>query len=158
MAVKIKRSTVAGTLSLTPLIDVVFLLLIFFLVTSEFEEEERRIDIVLPTATSAVPMTSKPREIVIDIDEDGIVYLGGQPISGDNLEELLRAAVANNPTNQSAVIRADRATAFQPVVGVMDVCNRAGVSDYTVTTQEGPDGHSPSGTQSSSTNAGASDG
>ena len=53
----IKRSRVASTLSLTPLIDVVFLLLIFFLVTSEFEEEERRLDIVLPTATSAVPMT-----------------------------------------------------------------------------------------------------
>ncbi|MEM6364479.1 MAG: biopolymer transporter ExbD, partial [Planctomycetota bacterium] len=48
MAVEIKRSNVAGTLSLTPLIDVVFLLLIFFLVTSEFEDEERRLDIVLP--------------------------------------------------------------------------------------------------------------
>ena len=47
---KFKRSSVASTLSLTPLIDVVFLLLIFFLVTSEFEEEERRLDIVLPSA------------------------------------------------------------------------------------------------------------
>ena len=55
---KFKRSSVASTLSLTPLIDVVFLLLIFFLVTSEFEEEERRLDIVLPSATSAVPMTA----------------------------------------------------------------------------------------------------
>ena len=139
MAVEIKRSTVAGTLSLTPLIDVVFLLLIFFLVTSEFEEEERRLDIVLPTATSAVPMTSKPREVVIDIDQEGIVYLGGQPTSNENLETLLRAAVAKNPTNQTAVIRVDRACSFQPVVSVMDVCNRSGVSDYSVTTQEGPD-------------------
>ena len=68
---KFKRSSVASTLSLTPLIDVVFLLLIFFLVTSEFEEEERRLDIVLPSATSAVPMTSKPREVVVDIDASG---------------------------------------------------------------------------------------
>ena len=72
---KIKRSSIASTLSLTPLIDVVFLLLIFVLVTSEFEEEERRLDIVLPTATSAVPMTSKPREVVVDINNTGDLYL-----------------------------------------------------------------------------------
>ena len=137
---KIKRSTVASTLSLTPLIDVVFLLLIFFLVTSEFEEEERRLDIVLPTATSAVPMTSRPKEVVVDVDQQGLVYLNGQPTDFQELESLLTAAVSRNPTNQSVVIRADRSTAFQPVVNVMDICNRTGVRDYTVTTQEGPDG------------------
>jgi len=138
VAVEIKRSSVAGTLSLTPLIDVVFLLLIFFLVTSEFEEEERRLDIVLPTATSAVPMVGKPREIVIDIDKAGVVYLRGQETSLEDLEQLLKANVAQNPTNQSAVIRADRGTSFQPVVSVMDICNETGISDYSVTTQEGP--------------------
>ena len=136
---RIKRSSVASTLSLTPLIDVVFLLLIFFLVTSEFEEEERRLDIVLPTATSAVPMTSKPREMVIDIDTQGELYLSGKATDLAELQILLEAAVSNNPTNQTVVIRADRATAFQPVVSVMDVCNRTGVSDYSVTTKEGPE-------------------
>ncbi len=138
MAIRIKRSTVAGTLSLTPLIDVVFLLLIFFLVTSEFEEEERRLDIVLPSAMSASPMTGKPREVVIDIDAQGLIYLSGQTTNMDELEQLLIAAVAKNPTNQTAVIRADRDTPFQPVVSVMDVCNRSGVTDYSVTTKEGP--------------------
>ena len=135
-----KRSSIASTLSLTPLIDVVFLLLIFFLVTSEFEDEERRLDIVLPSATSAVPMTSKPREIVVDIDANGSVFLRGEPTSVDELGRLLQAAVRNNPTNQTVVIRADRETAFQPVVSVMDACNRSGISDYSVTTQEGPEG------------------
>ena len=138
MSVQFKRSSVASTLSLTPLIDVVVLLLIFFLVTSEFEEEERRLDIVLPTATSATPMTSKPREIVVDIDADGRFYLRGQRTGLDEVQRLLESAVATNPTNQTVVIRADRATTFQPVVNVMDVCNRTGVSDYSVTTQEGP--------------------
>lgn len=140
MAVELKRSNVAGTLSLTPLIDVVFLLLIFFLVTSEFEDEERRLDIVLPSATSAVPMTSKPREVVVDIDSEGKIYMRGKVTPMKELEELLKAAVANNPTNQSVVIRADQAASFQPVVNVMDVCNRTGVSDYSVTTQDGPSG------------------
>ncbi len=140
MAVQIKRSTVAGTLSLTPLIDVVFLLLIFFLVTSEFEEQERRIRIELPTATSAVPMTSKPREVVIDIDAQGVVYLGGKITTMNELEGILESAVLNNPTSQTVIIRADRGATFQPVVSVMDLCNRSGVSDYSVTTTDGPEG------------------
>jgi|SRR6056297_1651075 len=138
MAIDIKRSSVANTLSLTPLIDVVFLLLIFFLVTSEFEDEERRLDIVLPSATSAVPMTSKPREIVVDVDAEGDIFMRGEPTSLDALQRLLQSAVASNPTNQAVVIRADRAAQFQPVVSVMDVCNRTGISDYSVTTQDGP--------------------
>lgn len=136
---KFKNSSVASTLSLTPLIDVVFLLLIFFLVTSEFEEEERRLKIVLPSATSAMPMTSKPREIVVDIDSAGSVYLSGQRTELSELQRLLSIAVTNNPTSQSVVIRADRATSFQPVVSVMDLCNKTGVSDYSVTTQDGPE-------------------
>ncbi|MEM9367482.1 MAG: biopolymer transporter ExbD [Planctomycetota bacterium] len=140
MAIEVKRSNVASTLSLTPLIDVVFLLLIFFLVTSEFEDEERRLDIVLPSATSAVPMTSKPREIVVDIDPSGKVYLRGEATTLEKLEDVLKTAVANNPTTQSVVIRADRVTTFQPVVNVMDLCNRTGVSDYSVTTKDGPAG------------------
>ena len=140
MAVQLKRSNIAGTLSLTPLIDVVFLLLIFFLVTSEFEDEERRLDIVLPSATSAVPMTGKPREVIVDIDSAGTVYLRGEVTPLSELERLLQKAVADNPTNQSVVIRADQSSSFGPVVSVMDLCNRTGVSDYSVTTKEGPTG------------------
>lgn len=138
MSIKIKRSQAASTLSLTPLIDVVFLLLIFFLVTSEFEEEERRLDIVLPSATSASPMTSKPRELVVDITADGTTFVGGEQVTMEELSDLLQRAVANNPTNQVVVIRADQEVPFQPVVSVMDLCNRAGVSDYSVTTKDGP--------------------
>ena len=140
MAIKLKQTNAASTLSLTPLIDVVFLLLIFFLVTSEFEDEERRLDIVLPNATSTVPMTGQPREIIIDITDDGSIYMRGEATTLAELERLLRASVANNPTNQKAVIRADKETPFQPVVSVMDVCNKTGVSDYSVTTQEPPEG------------------
>jgi len=138
MAISIKRSGVIANLSLTPLIDVVFLLLIFFLVTSEFEEEERHLDIVLPTATSAAPMVHRPREIIVDVDKGGAIYLRGRPVQPEELERILVAAVADNPANQSVVIRADQAASFQPVVTVMDLCNRTGISDYSVTTREGP--------------------
>ena len=83
-------------------------------------------------------MLSKPREIVVDIDSSGSMYLSGHPTSLMELQRLLRIAVASNPTNQTVVFRADRSTSFQPVVSVMDLCNKSGVSDYSVTTQEGP--------------------
>ncbi len=140
MTVQIKRSSAAGTLSLTPLIDVVFLLLIFFLVTSRFDEEERRLPIELPIATSATPMTQRPREVMVDIDREGSFYVNGKALSPEELEETLRRAVASNPTNQMVVIRADAGVSFQPVVSVMDMCNRTGVAEYTTTTKEGPDG------------------
>jgi biopolymer transport protein ExbD len=140
MAITIKRSGVIANLSLTPLIDVVFLLLIFFLVTSQFEEEERRLNIVLPSATSASPMVHRPREIIVDVDAQGNVYLRGQPTTLVELEKLLVAAVVENASNQSVIIRADGSASFQPVVSVMDLCNRAGVTDYSVTTREGPAG------------------
>ncbi len=140
MSVTIKKSNAAANLSLTPLIDVVFLLLIFFLVTSKFDEEERRLPIELPVATSATPMTQRPRELTIDIDREGNLFANGQRVDLTELEATLRRAVVNNPTNQTVVIRADAAVAFQPVVTVMDMCNSTGVSEYTVTTQEGPDG------------------
>jgi biopolymer transport protein ExbD len=140
MAITIKRSGVIANLSLTPLIDVVFLLLIFFLVTSQFEEEERRLNIVLPSATSASPMVHRPREIVVDVDAQGNVYLRGQPTTLTELERLLVAAVVENASNQSVIIRADASASFQPVVSVMDLCNRAGLTDYSVTTRDGPAG------------------
>ncbi|QDS86202.1 Biopolymer transport protein ExbD [Rosistilla ulvae] len=138
MAVQLKKSQATSTLSLTPLIDVVFLLLIFFLVASRFAQEDRRIPIELPSATSATPMTEQPKEIVVDIDSEGALVLNGNTVTADELEAELVRGVASNPVHQSVVIRADRRVQFQAVVTVMDLCNRTGVADYTVTTQEGP--------------------
>ena len=55
---------------------------------------------------------------------------------GEEIEELLRQAVINNPVNQSVVIRADKRVPFEFVVTVMNLCNRTGVIDYSVTTQD----------------------
>lgn len=138
MPVEVKKSQATSTLSLTPLIDVVFLLLVFFLVTTRFAQDDPRMPINLPSATSATPMTEPPKEITIDIGSNGNTMLNGQELTLGEIEESLQKAVASNPVHQSVVIRADRTVEFQAVVSVMDVCNRTGVADYSVTTQEGP--------------------
>lgn len=139
MSITIRKSQATSSLSLTPLIDVVFLLLVFFLVTTRFAQEDPRMPIVLPSATSATPMIEEPKELVVDIDADGQYVLNSVAVTESDLESRMTEAVASNPAHQSVVIRADRRVPFQAVVTVMDVCNRTGVADYSVTTQEGPD-------------------
>lgn len=136
MAVKINRGHSLAALSMTPLIDVVFLLNIFYLVAARLAEEDYQLDVLLPTASEARPLVAEPKELFINIDRQGQYFAQGRQLNRAELEELLRQAVANNPAHQSVVIRADRRVEFDYVVAVMNLCNRVGVADYSVTTQD----------------------
>lgn len=137
MAVTIQKGAALESLNITPLIDVVFLLLIFFLVATKFAEEEREMDVMLPEATEAQPLTSKPRELFINIDESGRYFVTGKILTLKQLDGVLRAAWVNNPGRASAVIRADKRCRWEFVVATMNACNKAGIRDYRVTTREG---------------------
>lgn len=134
MAVRINKGTALGALSLTPLIDVVFLLLVFFLVATRFAQEDRELDVILPSASEARPLTEEPRELFVNIDQEGNYFVDGRALTANEVEEVLSRAVANNPAHQSVVIRADKRVQFDYVVTIMNLCNRAGVRDYSVTT------------------------
>lgn len=139
MAVKIKRGQALSALSLTSLIDVVFLLQIFFLVATRFAQEDRELDVVLPAASEAKPMTVAPRELFVNIDHQGRYFVDGKTLTGDEVEAVLLQAVTDNPVNQSVIIRADRRVQLDAAVFVMNLCNRVGIHDYSLTTQ-GDDG------------------
>lgn len=132
MSVRIDKGRLGGGLELTPMIDVVFLLMIFFLVASKLDEADRSIDVVLPQAAAAKPLTSKPREFVINIDRDGGYFAGARPVRLEDLHQLLRQAAADNPQRQTVIVRADENTAHKFVVGAMDACVQAGIDDYQV--------------------------
>lgn len=134
MAVKIKTGTALGALSLTPLIDVVFLLLIFFLVATRFAQEDRELDVPLPDASEAKPLTVAPKEIFINIDQQGNYYVGGQQVDAQELEVILVRAATNNPLNQSVIIRADKRVPFDFVVQAINLCKKAGIHDYMANT------------------------
>ncbi len=136
VAVKIRKSMVIQSLSLTPLIDVVFLLLIFFLVATRFAEEDRELDVLLPTASEAKPMTVKPKDIQLSIDEDGNYFLGaGHGMSLAEVEAALANAAANNPLSQTVVIRAHQRCHWNAVANAVNACHRAGLSDVKTSVQ-----------------------
>jgi biopolymer transport protein ExbD len=130
MPVKLNKGTALGLLDLTPMIDMVFNLLIFFMVVSQFEKSERDLKVLLPDGSEAMPMTVKPREMFINIDKDGRYFVKSREVDAEALATLLTQAALNNPASQSVIIRADKRAAWDYVAAAMRMCNQAGIRDY----------------------------
>jgi biopolymer transport protein ExbD len=128
MAVQIKKGQVLAVLSMTPMIDVVFLLLIFFLVASRLSQEDRVMDVPLPSAANAAPMTEVPQELVVNIDQAGKIFVNQKVMTREQFEALLKNSVADNPLGQSVLIRADRRVPLQTPVYIMDTCLELGAN------------------------------
>jgi biopolymer transport protein ExbD len=114
---------------------VVFQLIIFFLVATEFDAEDRELDVSLPKASEARPLTAEPEEVFVNIDKDGNYFMGGKTRTIAEVEALLREAKVNNPLSQSVILRADKNVALDHVVAVMNACNKVGMADYMITTE-----------------------
>tara|TARA_R110002111_G_scaffold259308_1_gene329291 strand:- start:96477 stop:96890 length:414 start_codon:yes stop_codon:yes gene_type:complete len=111
-------------LDLTPMIDIVFLLIIFFMVGTQFTEMERQYDIKLPTVTDAKPLTNLPDDIIVNVQQDGEISVNGEKKSLPELEQALELARQNFP-GQSVVIRGDSTGPYQNVMNILEICHRA---------------------------------
>jgi biopolymer transport protein ExbD len=136
MSVRINKGRLGGGLELTPMIDVVFLLMIFFLVASKLDEADRFIDVILPEASAAKPLTVRPREFLVNIDRDGRYHVGARPTTLDELRRELAQAAADNPRRQTVIVRADENVPHKFVVAAMNACVEAGIEDYQVQAAE----------------------
>ena len=132
MSVTIDKGRLGKGLEMTPMIDIVFLLMIFFLVASKLDEADRAIDVVLPQAAAAKPLTTRPREFVINIDRTGNYFAGARPVRLEELKDLLVQTAADNPARQTVIVRADEEVDHKFVVAAMDACVQAGIDDYQV--------------------------
>ena len=110
----------------TAMIDVVFLLLCFFITTSVFSQWEMEVDVVLPTAQSAKMPDRLPGEVIINLARDGRITINQQELSKADLADRL-ARLARFFPGQSVVIRADRQTAYEQLVAVIDTCRLADI-------------------------------
>lgn len=114
------------TLNLTPMIDIVFLLVIFFMVGTRFTEMERQYDIELPTVSDVQPLSSLPDELTVNVRLDGGITLAGQERTLAELESDLKAARENFP-DQSVIIRGAGEGRYQHVMDVLAACRRVGI-------------------------------
>jgi biopolymer transport protein ExbD len=119
-------------LDLTPMIDVVFLLIIFFMVATKFAELERDIDLQLPEVASTTPRTAAPKQRTVSVHDDGQVTLDDQAVTLPELTAQLTAARRDYP-RLSVVIRGDAACSFQHVAATLAACKDAHVSELGIT-------------------------
>lgn len=117
--------------NVTPLVDIVFLLLIFFLLTAFFIRPEG-LGVRLPEADAA-PVESG-RELTVVVEKDGRILVGESVLSLDELESAVERALSVDP-DRTVVIKADRDLVLEGAVRVMDRCQRAGARRLVIATE-----------------------
>ena len=126
MIIRARQVETSGGVDLTPIIDMVFLLLIFFLVATTFHQTEREMKIALPVANSSAPISVALREIIINVRADGTIIVNGGAMADEQLQDLIETAVKANP-QQKVTVRGDREAGYGSVVRALDICKRAGI-------------------------------
>jgi biopolymer transport protein ExbD len=122
-------------LNMTPIIDVVFNLLIFFLVGTRYAEIERDMLVNPPSAHVAQPVTAIPRELIVNVTTDGRFVISGVEYTPADLERLIARAVKENP-EQAVVVRGDRKVILQLPVNILSLCEKYNVKRKFLTTAE----------------------
>lgn len=125
---------------MSPLIDCVFLLLIFFLVTTMLKKWEKQIPVTLPDATSSLSAESQGKPFVIGLDADGLAYEGNNKKRGgqivytliDDLPAFLHDLATSRDPALPLEIMADRKTPMQTVISAFDECQLAGFKKTSV--------------------------
>ncbi len=111
---------------LTPMIDVVFLLLCFFVTSQIFAQWETEIDIALPTAATGDMPQRLPGEVIINVLADGTSVVNGQVLDDAQLRAMMDRLVELFP-GQPVLLRADKTTDYEHVVRVLDTCRQADI-------------------------------
>ena len=130
-----RRRAKAPALALTSMLDVIFLLLCFFVTASVFSQWESEISISLPSASSSETPSRLPGEVILNVARDGSVTVNTKKLTLSDLGERLRK-VADFYPGQPVVIRADRETSYDSLVKVLDTCRVAGVWNFSLATVE----------------------
>ena len=123
----------APQLALTSMLDVIFLLLCFFVTVSVFSQWESEISIRLPSAVTAEEPDRLPGEIIVNLDKDGKVSVNGRALELNDLATRL-AKVAKFYPDQAVIIRADKDVRYERLVAVIDTCRAANVWNFSFAT------------------------
>ncbi len=115
-----REEAAENSIDLTPLIDVVFLLLIFFLAATTFSKDEVEMDLTLPEARSGEAGASS-KLLVISVSKEGQLLVDGRSVTTEGLQQKLLAAARRNK-DQEVLIRGDRKAQFGLVAQVFDAC------------------------------------
>jgi biopolymer transport protein ExbD len=125
-------------LNLTPMIDIAFTLIIFFMVGARFTELERKVDLSVPAVGSTAALTPTPERRIINVYRDGRVELDRRPVSLGQLTAQL-ADAQRQYAELGVVIRGDGQGPLQHVASVLTACRQAGIAQIGISVRQGTD-------------------
>lgn len=111
---------------MAPMIDVVFLLLCFFVTSQIFAQWETEIDITLPTSETGQTPQRLPGEIIVNVLENGETVVNGRELKNAELGNMLKKLAVLFP-GQPVLLRADKKTEYENVIRVLDLCRQADI-------------------------------
>lgn len=121
-------------MQLAPMIDILLLLLAFFIVSFQFTKSETELSVSVPTAEEGVEKNRARGEIIINVLADGTVKVEGAPVTLAELHDKL-TLVVKQYKNQPVRIRGDGGVSYQRIVEVIDTCQKGGVWNISFATQ-----------------------
>jgi biopolymer transport protein ExbD len=127
------------TINLTPMLDVVFNLIVFFMVGTKFVEMDRSIQVDVPKVSDAGPLTSAPVRRVVTVTREGETALDGRTMSLGEVTSELAAARKEYP-ELAVLVKGDGEGRFQSVADALSACTRAGIADTSICVQLGDGG------------------
>ncbi|MBB5037937.1 ExbD/TolR family protein [Prosthecobacter dejongeii] len=125
-------------MQLAPLVDVLFLLVIFFAVTSHYAKNEQVLDISVPAADEKEKKEEELRnvgEIVINIKSEGEIIVNGQTLTEEELLVKLKN-ITSIYKDQAVILRGDQVANFQYIINVLNACQKAGIYNIAFATQK----------------------
>jgi biopolymer transport protein ExbD len=138
MKFKTRNRSKAPVLAMTSMLDVIFLLLCFFVTVSVFSQWESEISIKLPNAKTAEAPERLPGEIIINLEMDGTVSVNSVAMSLEDLG-LRLAKVSKFYPGQPVIIRADKEVRYENLVKLIDTCRASDIWNFSLAT-EGEEG------------------
>ena len=128
-----KQNDVSVGFQMAPMLDIVFILLIHFMAATLFAKWENKLEITVPTASAEMQASRYRREVIINIDKEGDIFINSIKISDERLDGILKALRADN-ANQPVVIRADQDARHKDVIKVLDLCTRHDIRNVAFST------------------------
>ena len=123
-----RRSTEEVGVNMTPMIDVVFQLIIFFVVSTELDRQAFNESIMLSMSPHGPAIEKKdPRTVVVEVDRKGRIYIGPTRLTASTLRNMLRGAVNRSGQSTPVQIRGDRRARHEDIRLVMEACGEAGI-------------------------------
>ncbi len=118
---------------IAPMVDIAFLILLFFISASIYAEWELKLGISIPTSKTGDMSPKFPLEIVINIDSAGRIFLNSIEYSPSRLGDLLGEQAKMYP-GQPVIIRADRNTSYEKIITVLDTCRNVDIGNVSFAT------------------------